>query len=91
MRFLPRFVTFGLIVFVLIVHVRSIGKVAAIAPLIVIVVIAAMTVAIIAIGNRRRRLQELWKELQPLEDFSSPPEGPGSGRLLSGRPVLLQP
>ena len=66
--------TVAIVSFVLFADLRAAGARRAILPLAATVAAAIIVSGAAGLGTRRRRLKRLWNELQPLEDFSSPPQ-----------------
>jgi hypothetical protein len=66
--------TLGLVVFVLAIHARATGNDWAIVPIMVSIFGVGVAVALVGFAKQKRRLAMLWKELEPLEAFSAPPE-----------------
>ena len=59
---------------VLFTDLKAAGARMAIPPLAATIGAAIIVTGVAGLGTRRRRLKRLWNELQPLEDFSSPPQ-----------------
>jgi hypothetical protein len=72
--YLRAMLTVAIVSFVLFANLRAAGPREAILPLAAAVAVGIIVCGAAGLGTRRRRLKRLWNELQPLEDFSSPPQ-----------------
>ena len=66
--------TVAILSFVLFANLRAAGAREAILPLAAAIATGIIVSGAAGLGTRRRRLKRLWNDLQPLEDFSSPPQ-----------------
>jgi hypothetical protein len=66
--------TVAIVSIVLFADLKAASARGAILPVAAAVAAAIIVSGATGLGTRKRRLKRLWNELQPLEDFSSPPE-----------------